>query len=177
MPAIERFTLLLVIFTAALVWVGWLQRRTLDETLRSNRVVERAYVGMSHVPGSFQLSPGPPFTAQVRLRVKNHGNTPARVTAVSSACLAGPTAIPMPATAPDMTPQPDSSYFLVAGDEFFLTTPPSPVPAPATHAQVQAGTVTLYLIGRVDYEDQFGQRHRCSYARRYAVAGPGGPDL
>jgi hypothetical protein len=37
--------------------------------------------------------------------------------------------------------------------------------------------MTLYLIGRVDYEDQFGQRHRCSYARRYALVAPGGPDL
>ena len=106
--------------------------------MRSNKVIDRAYVGLLHVPGSFQLTLGLPLATQVRLRVKNYGNTPARVTTVAAGRLVGPTGTPLP---PDMAPQPDSSYFLVAGDEFFLTTPPSPVPAGAMHAQIQAGTV------------------------------------
>jgi len=46
-PWLAAFTLLLVV-------VGWLQWRTLQATLRSNRTIERAYVGLSHTPPGVQ---------------------------------------------------------------------------------------------------------------------------
>jgi hypothetical protein len=36
--------------------------------------------------------------------------------------------------------------------------------------QVRANSADLYMIGFVDYKDQFGERHRAGYARQYYPA-------
>jgi hypothetical protein len=56
--------------------------------------------------------------------------------------------------------------FLVAQEEFFYNVPVS-ISAEQMAAVNNAFTHTLYLVGYVDYIDQFGQRHRGGYARMY----------
>jgi len=159
-------TLALALFTLALVVVSVLQRRTLDATLESNRIIERAYVGLSHTPPGLQPLVGPPPTAQVEIRVKNHGSTPAKVTGMSLTLFINPAPLP---TIPPYAPGRPAGAFLTTGDEFF-------VPLPITtgqFAQIQAGT-PAYVLCYVDYQDQFGQGHRHRYARRYDAQRAGG---
>ena len=156
-PWLAAFTLLLVV-------VGGLQWRTLQATLRSNRTIERAYVGLSHTPPGVQPIGGPHPAAWVSVRVKNHGHTPATVTGMSLTLLISST--PLPAE-PPYAPGGPVAAFLMAGDEFFqnLTITAS------EFAQIQAGALS-YVLGYVDYSDQFGQRHRCGYARRFDARSP-----
>src|SRR5204862_328249 len=68
-----------VLFTFLPVVVGVLQGWSLYETYKSNRGVERAYVGVSlSPPGLRALDPHAPV-AQVNVRAVNNGNTPAKV--------------------------------------------------------------------------------------------------
>jgi len=73
---------------------------------------------------------------------------------------------PLPAK-PPYAPGGPVAAFLVAGDEFFqnLTITAS------EFAQIQAGALA-YVLGYVDYRDQFGQRHRSGYARRFDARSP-----
>lgn len=160
------FTALLAVFTCILVRVGYLQRRTLDETLRSNEIIERAYVGLSHEPPGLAVLPTIPLTARVSVRVKNHGRTPASVTGISLSLLIS--SAPLPPESP-YDPTSRVAAVLTAGDEFFVA-----LPITASQlAQIDAGA-TAYVLGYVEYRDQFGrgQVHRCRYARRYDAQSP-----
>ncbi len=155
----------LALFTLLLVFVGELQWRTLQATLRSNRTIERAYVGLSHErPGVQPVGGGSPPAALVSVRVKNHGHTPATVTDLSLTLFIGSA---LPPGEPPYAPSGQVAAFLMAGDEFFQSLPISA----AQFAQMQAGAPT-YVLGYVDYRDQFGQRHRCGYARRFDARNP-----
>ncbi len=156
---VALFTALLALFTLALVCVSVLQWRTLDATQKSGVVVERAYVGLSHrSPGLRPFDPTAPV-AEVNIRVKNHGNTPADVRAVSLGVWVG-------ASLPDVPPYAPSTAitaFVTAHDAFVLhRSLPFSV---AEYNQIVAGAARLYLLGYVDYIDRFGQRHRHGYAR------------
>ena len=155
----------LAAFTFLLVIVGWLQWRTLQATHRSNRTIERAYVGLSHAPPGVQPIAGPSPSAWVSVRVKNHGRTPATVTDMSLTLLIS--SAPLPAE-PPYAPGKPVAAFLTAGDEFFK----SLSIIAGQFAQIQAGA-PAYVLGYVDYGDQFGQRHRCGYARRFDASSPG----
>ncbi len=161
------FTALLAAFTGVLVRVGYLQWRTLNETLRSNEIIERAYIGLSHEPPGLAVLPTAPPSARVAIRVKNHGRTPARVTDISLTLLISSAPLP---PVPPYGPARQINAFLTAGDEFFV-----PLPITASQlAQIHAGAAA-YVLGYVDYRDQFGrgQRHQCAYARRYDDHSPG----
>lgn len=158
------FTGLLALFTLLLVWVGCLQRRTLDATLRSNRVVERAYVDLSHEPPGLELSaPSAPPAADVAVRVKNHGNTPAEVTAVSLRLWINQAPLPADPEPLYAPPQP-IRYFLTTRDDFSFS---QALPITTSELrQILAGT-PAYVLGYVEYRDIFRGRHRYGYARKY----------
>ncbi len=153
----------LALFTLLLVVVGWLQWRTLQATHRSNRTIERAYVGLSHAPPGVQAIAGSPPAAWVSVRVKNHGRTPATVTEVLLTLLISSV---LPAEPPYALGRPVAA-FLMAGDEFFERLSITA----GEFAQIQAGA-PAYVLGYVDYQDQFGQRHRSGYARRFDATSP-----
>jgi hypothetical protein len=127
-------------------------------------LAERAYVTMSHQPPGLVIESS--NAVSVTIRVKNVGRTPARISAVVLKAIAFPLKQPLP-DAPDYrTRQKQDAIqgFLVSGDEFSWrgNVPiegdlPNKPGANATHA--------LYLIGYVDYIDQFDVRHRAGYAR------------
>jgi hypothetical protein len=160
------FSALLAVFTGVLVLVGGLQWRTLAATLRSNEIIERAYVGLSHEPPGLAVQATAPPTARVSVRVTNHGRTPARCTELSLSLLIS--SAPLPA-APPYAPARPIAAVLTAGDEFVVTLPITA----AELAQIQAGAAA-YVLGYVDYRDQFGRGvYRRRYARRYDANGLG----
>jgi hypothetical protein len=128
---------------------------------------ERAYVKMSHPrPGIKQFDEASGhiwFT----ISVKNYGRTPAKITDVIVKPIVVPHGDALPA-------EPDYSVdnwagplraFLVTNDEFFDS---RFYRISADDAQkVKDLIFDLYMIGFVDYIDQFGGRHRGGYARIY----------
>jgi hypothetical protein len=75
----------------------------------------------------------------------------------------------LPATPPYAAPE-QITAFLTAHDKFFIT-----LSLPITvgdFAQIHTGIATLYLLGYIEYQDRFKQRHRHGYARRYDAGSP-----
>jgi hypothetical protein len=150
----------------------FLWRSTREAAIAANaaaqhtRTVERAYVKLSHTPPGFHTENAEgEFSVQVS--VKNFGATPAKVTDILVKPIVLPNNQPLPKR-PDYSrawgqiPQ----AFLVAQEEFFYDVV-FRFPADQMASVSNAFTHTLYLIGYVDYIDQFGQRHRGGYARMY----------
>ena len=71
----------IAIFTGCLVFVTIVQAGIYWAIHTANKVVERAYVDMSPKVGWGQLKAGK--TPQVMIAIKNHGRTPADVTAAA----------------------------------------------------------------------------------------------
>jgi len=161
---------LLAVFTLLLVVVGVLQWCTLNATHKSNNVVERAYVALSHLPPGLEFPDADPPAARVSARVRNHGNTPADVTAISLRLVARTT--PLPDTPASLYAAPEKiTAFLTARDKFFVRR--SWPLAANDFEKIKAGTARLYLVGYVDYQDRFGRRHRHGYARVFDGTSPG----
>lgn len=134
-------------------------------------LAERAYVTMLHVEpgivggdiattiardGQTQL---PHRSFKVTVQIKNHGNTPARVTDVALSHYFGR---PLPAQPPMPTHDEGAHAFLVKGQTFEHWRD-FDVLASDMEA-IEADTSDLYILGYVDYIDQFGTRHRSGYA-------------
>jgi hypothetical protein len=131
-----------------------------------NRRVERAYVKISHPPpGIEQLDSSGHIWLTVS--IKNYGRTPARVTDVVLKPVVVPRGDQLPIV-PDYTMQnegPKPEAFLVTDDEFFLSR--FYRITPDEMSKVKDLLSDLYIIGYVDYIDQFDQHHRGGYGRQY----------
>jgi len=157
----------LAAFTAMLVIVGILQTIILFKTTTHFKIVERAYIKMSHLPPGIETE-GITGLFGVTLEIANFGKTPARVTDV----VLTPVIVPHDKGLPK---KPDyqlpairdniPNAFLVTEDKFFLTQS-FKIPKLETISILEL-KANLYVIGFVDYVDQFGQRHRGGYARLY----------
>jgi hypothetical protein len=153
---------LAALITAALTYRLFANAR---DQLMHNRKVERAYVKISHPsPGIDQLDANGVW---LTVGIKNYGRTPARVTDVVLKPVVVIHGDPLP-TAPDYTGQhqgPKPQAFLVTEDEFRVS---RFYPISANDmSKVKAFQSDLYIIGYVDYVDQFDQAHRGGYARQY----------
>ena len=152
------FTLLLVVVTGGLVYVGYRQAQL-------TRIIERAYVTMTHFPPGLILDK---TTGQFRIamQVKNSGHTPARITGKP---LAHKT-LPKNSLPPDVARFREESrknnaalLRLVAQDKFIF-----PFFGQAEDiTNIQNGTKDLWLYRFVDYIDQFGRPDFAFYVRRY----------
>lgn len=135
-------------------------------------LAQRAYVSMSHNPPGFIIAAASVNNARslrVVIAVTNKGNTPARVT--DAQVFVHYSSNPLPADPPYATlTGPPSTAYLVKNEQFNID---SPFSYPEhIWAQIQAGGLTLWVLGYVDYVDAFNQRHRAGYARRYAPGAP-----
>ena len=132
----------------------------------NNRKVERAYVKISHPsPGIRQLDSS--GNIWLKISIKNYGRTPARVTNVVIKPVVVPRGDQLPIV-PDYTVQhedPNPQAFLVTDDEVFLDR--GYKITPDEMFKVKSHLSDLYMIGYVDYTDQFDQHHRAGYARKY----------
>jgi hypothetical protein len=100
------------------------------------------------------------------IAIKNFGRTPAKITDI----LVKPIILPNGETLPTLpnysrNRQPTRKAFLVSQEEFYYSEAYSI--SSEQMAAVKNTANNLYLIGFVDYVDQFEQRHREGYARRY----------
>jgi hypothetical protein len=160
-------TVAIAIFT----WTLYVINR---DQLLHNRRVERAYIKMSSlVPPGVVF--GPEGRIEVTIEVRNHGITPGRVTdlvGTANTCPLDQNMPPVPnyARSPAIAP----TAFLVAND--FVATTSWLTLAKDQAEQAQRGECKLFVFGLVDYVDQFDQRHRSGFGRRY-VRGQTGNNL
>jgi hypothetical protein len=169
-------TLVLMAVTAGLVFFA-------REQIKDARVVQRAYVRMSHTPPGLRIDEK---VVHVEMGIKNFGQTPAMVTDVLLKLKDFPTGTPLPDQPDYSVPRKEKAErgFLVAGDEFFIRQPfdisdslrqelekwqglASRVSSPQEIGVRPKPTVNVYLYGYVDYIDKFGDRQRAGYARFY----------
>lgn len=148
--------------------------RVSDESLRvsatalhTSRAIERAYVALSHHPPGMIVPRSPTSLGDdrgryfgVRVRVMNHGNTPARITAVSAAIFYGE----LPAT-PSYDEPDKIGAFLMKGESYTVDRT-TWIPDDRMN-DIKVGALAVWVVGYVDYLDQFGQGHRGGYARVY----------
>jgi hypothetical protein len=144
---------------AAFTWRLWLATTAL---WHHTRVVERAYVKMSHLPPGVTFHDG--GKAKVTIQVINRGRTPAYVTDVRLSPIVLSKTENLPERARYTPPEGQSAQaFLVASDHIFIEMDFWVQDL----AAVLSGTKSLYFVGYVDYVDAFKQRHRGGYARLY----------
>jgi hypothetical protein len=156
-----------IIAFAALVtaaFTGTLYWNARNQLIHGQRV-ERAYVKLSHPPPGIEPQLGTDLV-RLQISVNNFGRTPAQITDVvlNPLVLSGNQPLPRKPVYTRRDGGPVKA-FLVANDELFYV----------RYYQLEAGELNevldlaakLYLIGYVDYIDQFGEHHRGGYARLY----------
>jgi hypothetical protein len=140
------------------------------DQLMHNRRVERAYIKMSPKAPGIKISPD--GRIDLKTEVKNFGTTPGRVTDLVICSNLGPRNNRLP-TPPEYDR--DNSIeiadaFLVTEDFFtvgcYFTIPKDEVDG------VRNGGRAFAVFGHVDYIDQFGDRHRAGFGRRYDRTSP-----
>lgn len=159
------FTALATIVIGIFTWTLW---RSTNRAGEHFRVTERAYFQLSHKGGvTFPAGEKVALTMQV----KNWGRTPGTVTdqrvgpmliMEKDGKLSGPVDYSglEKSTSPYTFLVPTGHYNWDIGFEF--------TEAGVVQA-ILAGEITLFMVGYVDYRDQFGDRWRSGYARRYAT--------
>jgi hypothetical protein len=162
---IAIFTIVLTISTVLLWWATKNAANAARIAAEHIPTVERAYVKMSHAKPGLRIN-YPEQNFRVIVGVKNFGRTPARITDVrlKHIVLEKGETLPIVPDYSKVGGEEAIEAFLVADDEFFHDVTFDFV---RSQAEVQDGTVTIYIIGYVDYIDQYGQRQRGGYARVY----------
>lgn len=162
-----RLTGMIALFTLGLVVVGALQWLTYRDTLATNKVIERAYVSMSHYPvGLDFIAAAQDIRATIKLT--NSGHTPADVIGYNFTMAYVPL-IPNPARPPVPTTDP---FLFIMPNDYINVWANIPSSMEAWH-QIQTGAIPAFLIGWVVYKDRFGKRHRSGYGRRFVLPPPG----
>ena len=151
-------TVFIAIFTLTL----WKVNR---DQLAHNRKVERAYVKMSHTPPGVKFGESGHF--DITVEIKNHGQTPATITDVLLTGYSLKSGERLPIKPPYDRPKDHepSHAFLVSDDRFFSVMGLSGEESEIN--QVFKGERQFLILGYVDYIDQFNQRYRAGYARRF----------
>ena len=157
--AIILFTAVLAVSTIGLWYITY---RISKHTVAS----ERAYVTMSHRPPGLLIDN---FSGEmwVTIQVRNAGRTPATISNLAIKAEALPSGTPLPEEPDYGTEQdePSAKAFLATDGSFNHTRELSV--SDSEMDEVRNGTRILYILGYVDYKDQFEQRHRGGYARKY----------
>lgn len=162
-------TVMIGFFTWRMWVVSDLQRKTLDETLMANKVVERAYVNASPVPIDMEWQSGGP---RHQIKISNNGQTQATIRAVSQHILPFRNSDDWDEP-PVYPPSTRSGAFLLApGDAFYEVALPTGFTEESDAAEFAASQLPVKLVGYVDYEDIFGDFHRVGWGRHYFPAAP-----
>lgn len=167
---IAIFTGLVTIFTCLLWMVGRNQ-------VADSRVIQRAYVGLSHAtPPEGGGSALNEENQKIQIAIKNSGQTPAVVKGVRLGTMITEPDAPLPHEPPydDTIDHPSTQAFLNANSAHYIRRGLG-IPADKW-LEIRNRKRTLYVIGLVEYIDMFGQWHRAGYARRFAP-GRGGNNL
>jgi hypothetical protein len=149
--------------TLILVIVTWLLVLRAREAATHTRIVERAYVKMSHHSPGLDVSAS---EARVVMQIRNSGHTPANVTGAVLKLESLPRTASLPATPIYAQGQPWSDGSFLAAEADFQIDMRFAL-SPERFAEIQSDDFSTYLYGFVDYIDMFGVSHRSGYARRY----------
>jgi hypothetical protein len=166
----SKWTDPLTFLTGALVVLGFLQWLTYHEQLRATKIMERAYVTLSHVPlqeGAFDKVAG---RFQLITQAKNFGRTPTTLIEAVLIPLILPVGHSLPKVPDYQRPErkrESLNVFLFATDECF-TSWDFPL-ALADISGIEDGRKRLWLYGYINYRDKFGCYHRAGYARVYIL--------
>jgi len=166
MPSWVTANRVVALFTVVVAVATLLQVCIYRAIHRSTKVVERAYVNISHYPEGLQSVDPQKFS--VKVKIKNHGRTPAKIIDVVLTLRVHRGPLPPKPRYGPAGPQPNR-FFLMPKDHFVVTKTFEPI-SEADARGVDDGTVHVWLLGYVDYEDQFGRSHRGGYARLYNPA-------
>jgi hypothetical protein len=167
----------IALFTVALTLIAVVQACIYSAMHRTSKVIDRAYVKISHEwptnsqsPLEFTISEGQPPRALLwfSITIKNEGHTPADVLGGGVWAWALNEELP-PTETPDHYPFRIAPAFLTGGGGDFVRERSSvifPVDL-VPHFRDRHNTVgeQLWLIGHVDYRDRFGDFHRAGYCR------------
>ena len=163
---IACFTVVIGIWTICLTNATRNLAAISEKQEESTRIIERAYVKISHCP------PGLVGTCNINghyvahLNIKNFGETPATITSffVTFKMLPHETTLPDNPEYGTETGEP-IKVFLVRNDEFF--TYRKVTLSSGDFQRIETKVIDLYIYGYVNYVDQFGIRHQSGYARFY----------
>lgn len=175
------FNGVLAVFTVRLWIVTRQQKNIAEDSLATNKTIERAYVSLSHdAPGIYQFfgherdarrESGPkkiiPLTPWcVSIKIANRGNTPADI--VDSTVFPRIEQDRLPPYVPDKTPIRTTKRVasLTPRDHMFKWKLNDPI-SPTDYDDIEAGRQKLFVIAVATYVDRFGCGHRVGYARRY----------
>lgn len=154
--------IVMALATIAIAWFTGTLWKTTGDQLEHNRVVERAYVAMSHSNKMQFIPHANSASAYVVVKITNHGRTPAYITATFLDVAFDI----LPENPPyRIAHKPEAiRHFLVPNSFFqierrFLLN---------NFKEVREGVTGMWLYGYVDYIDKFGTRHRGGYMRRYS---------
>jgi hypothetical protein len=160
---IAFFTVVIGIFTFYLYRATEKLAHISSQQERSTRTIERAYVRLSHLESGIKISLL--GTAEGNFRIKNFGQTPARITSIVLDRRLMPGKNPLPAI-PDYAGMEEKVIraFLVRDDELFFY---RHFTLGGINDDLEREIQTLWFYGYIDYRDQFGERYRAGYASRY----------
>jgi hypothetical protein len=131
---------------------------------RTTQRVERAYVDLSHDPPGLRMHA---HSIRFSIAIKNHGKTPADVTGAKMFVALAEGGARFPATPIYETPvRAKTAAFLMPGEAIHQWELRPQFPR-ADIKRIKNGERLLWLVGYVDYTDQFGRFYRSGYARRY----------
>ena len=121
-------------------------------------------------PSRFHLKKVVPLVrVDISVDVKNFGRTPARITDLLLSTMIIGRNLPLPPdpiyTSPINRVLP--SAFLVSNDSFNVSSSLL-ILGDVQFNNITMGELQLFVVGYVDYVDQFRERHRSGYGRRYA---------
>lgn len=141
------------------------QKEISDRSTGHFQASERAYIQMSHVDEL--VIKGTPTQLRITMEIKNWGKTPGTVTDQMLAFQVLGRAVELDAVPQHDLPHPRMvNAFLVPTGKYNWDTVLEHDYQGAMKA-INGGALQLYLIGFVDYQDQFGGRYRSGYARVY----------
>ena len=134
---------------------------------KNQRIIERAYVKLSHIETGiiFNLF----GTATGTFKLTNFGETPARITDVvlGKILLEGNAPLPTIPNYSGLDRKPMKAFLVRNEDLFFIRH----FPLEGINDDLTREVRKLWFVGYVDYIDKFGERHRSGYASYFTPGG------